>query len=111
MLRVVLLETLLEGTETKEPVLFFHLNEVSAVDGALPLDTRFNRVVVLAADAVQTLVDVLEDVTVVVDGGQKLLHGEVVARLTRADEVVETDIQGLPGLFELLGLTGRPVLG
>src|SRR5665213_296673 len=87
------------------------LRLVSAVDRALAVDTGLDRVVVLAADAVQTLVDVLVDVAVVVDRREELLHALVVARFGRADEVVVVDVEGRPGVAKLLGFGVRPLLG
>ena len=104
---VVLDQPVLEGAEAEEPVLLFHLDEVAAVDRTVALDAGLDRVVVLAAHAVEALVDVLVDVAVVVDRGEELLHALVVARFGRADEVVVLDVEGGPGLAELLGLDGR----
>ena len=64
---VELEEALFEGAQAKEPVLLFHLGESAVVDGTVALVARLQGVVVLAAHAVETLVDVLVDVAVLVD--------------------------------------------
>jgi len=107
----VLLQLFFERAEAKEPVLLFHLDEVTTVDRALTVDAGLDRVVVLAADAVQTLVHVLVDVAVVVDRREELLHALVVARFGRADEVVVVDVEGRPRIAKLLGTWRRSTPG
>ena len=60
-------------------------------------------VVLLAADAVLAAVHVELDVAGVVAALQQLDHGDLVARLGGADEVVVGDVEPLPGVGELRG--------
>ena len=86
---VVLDQLVLEGAERKNQFSSSISMSGTAVDRAVAVDAGLDGVVVLAADAVEALVDVLVDVAVVVDRGEELLHALVVPRLGRADEVVE----------------------
>ena len=70
------------------------------MDGAVAVDEVVLGVIELAAVAVETFVEAELDVAVVVDGLEELLHGLVVARLGRADEVVVRDVEHLPRLAE-----------
>ncbi len=67
-----------------------------AVDQILRLLERFTRVAVVA------LVLALVDVSGLVDGGEDGLYGGAVARLRRAHEVVERNVEKLPHLAEAL---------
>src|SRR5687768_6859196 len=70
------------------------------VDGTVAVGRLGVGVVVLAADAVHALVRVELDVAVVPDLAQERLHGGVVPRLARTDEVVRGDVELGPRLAE-----------
>ena len=69
---------------------------------ALAVDEIFFLLELLAADAVPTLIHAVVDVTRVVDAPGELGHTGLVPRFGRADEIVERDVEALPGPAELL---------
>jgi hypothetical protein len=79
----------------------------SAVDRAVAVDQLLGAVELLAGHTVQALVAVQVDVALVVQLLPQVLHGQHVALLGGADEVVVGDVQlgpgGLPPLHDLVG--------
>ncbi len=78
---------------------------------AVVVDELVLGVVGLARDAVEALVGAELDVAGVVDLLEELLDGLVVAGLGRTDEVVVGDVEGVPGVAEVLGGLVDELLG
>ena len=97
----------MEGRESEEPVLLFHLHHGTAVHRTVAIGQGLFGEVVLTRDAVEAAVVVLVDVAVVVDRRQKLLHRFVVTGLSRPDEVVVGDVEVVPRCAE----AGRGLVG
>ena len=110
VLLVPLEEPVLEGAQLEEPVLLGHLDDRAAVHGAAAVDELVGGVVVLAADAVQALVEALVDVAVLVDLAEECLHGLGVALLGRPQEVVVGHVELGPRLDEAARGLVRPRL-
>src|SRR5262249_53588282 len=79
---------LLERRQAEEPIPFLDPLGHDPVDRALPVDQLVHVLELLAADAVETGVDVLVDVTVVEDPLDKVLDEALVAVIARANEEV-----------------------
>ena len=101
--REVRAQRLLVLRQTEEEILFPNplrhrrrMQRTLAVDKVLFLFEGF------AADAVPTFVDTLVDVAGFVDPLCKGRDARLVARLGRSDEIVERDVQTLPGPTEFL---------
>src|SRR5262245_52586691 len=96
-------ERLLILGQPEKVVLFANpLRRQRWVKGTLAVDEIFLLLELLTAHAVPALVDALVDVAGVVDAARDLGDADAVARLRRADEVVERDVEPLPRLAELL---------
>ena len=103
LVRVELLEPLLEGGELEEPVLLLLAVERDLVDRAgVVLADLVLGLEVRAARAVPALVDALVDVAVVVDRLHELLDRALVARVRGADEEVVGDVDARDQRLEAL---------
>ena len=108
-------QLVLVGREPEEPVLLLDPLRLDPVVRALAVDELVLVLEGLAPDAVETGVDVLVDVAVVVDPLQEVLDESLVPLIGRPDEVVDRRVdarrQLLPGDDDLIDvLLGREPL-
>ena len=112
LVRVELLEALLEGGELEEPVLLLLAVERDLVDRAgVVLADLVLGLEVRAARAVPALVDALVDVAVVVDRLHERLDRALVPRVRRADEEVVGDVDARDQRLEALRVAVGELLG
>ncbi len=110
--RVIQVEQrLLKGGELEEVVRLLDSLGHGAVNRALAVDELGLRLELFAADAVETGVDVLVDVAVVVDPLDELLDESLVSLISRANEEVVVGIdpprQLFPGFGDLVDVSPR----
>ncbi len=100
-----------ERREPEEPVALLDPFRLSVVLRAFPVDQISFRLECLTADAVQACVDVLIDVSVVVQLLQESLDEALVLVIARPDEEVVRRIQPFreltPGVHDLIGIVLR----